>query len=351
LDSVAPGTSRLSLVTALGAVWVLWGSVYLGIRLVVDEVDPFQAMAQRFSAAGLILALIVLARRGPRGLHVTARELRSMVVTGVLLLGIGNGLQALAQVKGLPSGVTALVVATVPTWAVLLRFATGERPAALTMLGVAVGFLGLVVLVALGHGTGGNIPMLGVILCIGSSISWTIGSWLQGRLPFPDDIVTIAAYQQGVAACCSVVLAFATREHFSIDYSTKGWLALAHLILLCSVVGFLAFAWLLTHVPLSLTTTHAYVNPVVAVGLGWLILSEPIGLPVVLGGSIVISSAVLVVTAERRAAGPPEDVEARVARDLLEQEDVFHPHRVVDPSDRPVMANPPPSPSPGAHEG
>lgn len=320
MATVAPGTNRLVLVVALGAVWIIWGSVYLGIRLVVDEVDPFQGMAQRFAIAGVILTLVVIGRRGASGMRVTRAELRSLVVTGGLLLGLGNCLQALAQVKGLPSGVTALVVATVPAWAVLLRILTGDRPAGLTLLGVAVGFFGLVVLVALGRGVGDGLPMGAVALCIGSSISWTVGSWLQGRLPLPDDIFTIAAYQQGVAAFCSATLALVTGEHFSMDYSAKGWFALAHLVFLCSIAGFLALSWLLTHVPLSLTATHAYVNPVVAVLLGWLLLDESIGLPVLVGGVIVISSVVLVVTAERRATTAPEEVDEVVARGRLRAE-------------------------------
>jgi drug/metabolite transporter (DMT)-like permease len=318
LDTIAPGTSRLALVTALGAVWIIWGSVYLGIRLVVNEVDPFQGMAQRFAVAGVILTLVVVARKGVGGMRVSRQQLRSLVVTGVLLLGLGNCFQAVAQVKGLPSGVTALIVATVPAWAVLLRVLTGDRPAALTLLGVLVGFIGLVVLVVLGRGVGQGLPMVAVALCVGSSICWTLGSWLQGRLSLPQDIFTIAAYQQCVAACCSAAMALVSREHFSINYSAKGWLAMAHLVFSCSIAGFLALAWLLTHVPLSLTATHAYVNPVVAVLLGWLFLAEPIGLPVLLGGGIVISSVVLVITAERRATAAPEAGDQLAGRHLAD---------------------------------
>ena len=245
-------------------------------------------------------------------MRVTRRQLGVLVLTGVLLLGLGNGFQALAQVKGLPSGVAALVVAGVPAWAVLLRAATGDRPASSTLVGVAVGFAGLAVLVVLGRGLGGAMPVLGVVLCLGSSVAWAVGSYLQGELDLPRDVFTIAAYQQLVAAACSTLLAVITRERFSIDYSPRGWFALGYLVVACSIVAFLAFAWLLTHVPLSLTATHAYVNPVVAVLLGWLVLAEPIGLPIVLGGGIVVGSVVLIVSAERRttasrAAGDQAD--------------------------------------------
>lgn len=307
MPALAPGTNRAVVAACLVVVWVLWGSVYLGIRLVIDDVPPFQAMAQRFLLAGVLLVVLVVVRRGRRGLLITRRQLGWLVVTGALLLGLGNGLQALAQVKGLPSGVTALVVAAVPAWAVLVRFVLGERPAGATILGVAVGFVGLAALVVLGHDAGGAMPVIGVALCLGSSLSWTIGSYLQGIVDLPDDVFVIAAYQQLVACACAAVLAAAGGERVSFAYSARGWFALLYLVVACSVVAFLAFAWLLTHVPLSLTATHAYVNPIVAVLLGWAVLSEPIGVPILVGGGLVVASVVLVVRAERRHAIEPLD--------------------------------------------
>lgn len=313
MPDLAPGTSRATVAICLGTVWVIWGSVYLAIRLVVDEVDPFQAMAQRFLLAGLVLVVIVVVRRGPSGLRVTASELRSMVITGTLLLGLGNGFQALAQTTGLASGVSALLVASVPAWAVLLRVTTGDRPSRLTLAGVVLGLAGLVLLVVLGRGVGGAMPISGVLLCLGSSIAWTIGGWLQGRIALPSDVFTIAAYQLLTAACCAGLLGLLSGESISIDYSAKGWLALSWLVVACSVLAFLAFAWLLTHVPLSLTATHAYVNPVVAVVLGALVLSEPVGLPVLLGGGIVVAAVVLIVSAERPPGKDAPDATARQA--------------------------------------
>lgn len=295
----------------LALVWVLWGSVYLAIRLVVDDVDPFQAMAQRFALATMILAALALALRGPSGLRVTRRELGGLVVTGVLLLGLGNGFQALAQERGLPSGVAALVVATVPAWAVLLRWGTGDRPVPMTLVGVVVGLSGLVALVVLGSRGGGQMPPGGVALCLVASVSWTVGSFLQGRLTLPTDVLVIATYQQFVAAGCSLLLAITSRERFSVAYSARGWFGLAYLVIACSIVAYLAFAWLLSNVPLSLTVTHAYVNPMVAVLLGWLVLGESIGLAVLVGGGVVVGAVVLIVTAERGSRGRSEPVRAR----------------------------------------
>jgi len=296
---VAPGTSRVTLSVCLLSVWIIWGSVYLAIRLVIEEADPFQAMAQRFLVAGLLLATIAFVRRGWSALRVSRRQLGALLVTGFLLLGLGNGLTALAQVHGLPSGVTALVVASVPAWAVVVRSSTGDVPSPATLVGVAVGFVGLAVLVALGQGLGTAMPLIGVGLCLVASLSWTIGSYLQGVVGVPSDLFTVAGYQQLVAAGSSVVLASATGETFSLEYSLRGWLALGYLVVACSVAGFLAYAWLLQNVPLSLTATHAYVNPVVAVLLGWWVLDEQVGLPVLLGGGTVLVAVVVILRAER----------------------------------------------------
>ncbi|MCW2816115.1 MAG: hypothetical protein JWN84_3570 [Nocardioides sp.] len=290
------------LVVCLVAVWVLWGSVYLAIRLVIDEVAPFQAMAVRFLLAGLVLGVVAVARRGWRVLRLTRPQVGVVVVTGVLLLGLGNGLQALAQHEGLPSGVAALVVAAVPVWAVLLRAATGDRPAGLTVAGVVVGFGGLVLLVVLGSGTGDRLPLIGVLLCLVASLTWTLGSYLQGVLAMPRDLVAVAAYQQVVAGCCSALLALSRGESLDLTLSTRGWAAMAFLVLGCSVCGYLAYVWLLGNVSLSVTATHAYVNPVVAVALGWAVLGEPVDAAIVLGGGVVVVAVVLVVGGERRPA-------------------------------------------------
>jgi len=286
-------------VLALGAVYLIWGSVYLGIRLVIDDVDPFQAMAQRFLVAGLVLVLVVGVRRGWRALRLTGTEACSLMLTGTLLLGIGNSMPALAQLKGLPSGVTALVVATVPAWVALLRTLTGDPPGALTLVGVGLGLIGLAVLVLLGRSGTDSIPVIGVLIVLVGAISWSIGPFVQGRLRLPKDVLVVSAYQTLVAAGCSALLGVVTGEQVSIDYSTRGWGAMAYLVVVCSLLGFTAYAWLLTNVSLSLTATHAYVNPVVAVLLGSLVLSEPLGAPVLGGGGIVLLAVVLVVSGER----------------------------------------------------
>jgi drug/metabolite transporter (DMT)-like permease len=294
--------SPAKVVLALGSVYLIWGSVFLAIRLVIEDVDPFQAMAQRFLVAGLLLAGWLVIRHGWVRLRVQPGQLAALVLTGVLLLGLGNGLQAWGQLEGLSSGVAALFVATVPAWVVLLRLIDRERPSLLTLIGVAAGFAGLVLLVVLGRGLAGPMPLFGVILVLAASCSWSVGSFLQGRMRLPGDLLVVITYQQFAAAGCSAVLAVGTGEQISVDYSARGWTAMAYLVVVCSLLGFTAYAWLLTNVPLSLTATHAYVNPVVAVLLGWLVLAEPVGLGVLLGGAMVVVAVILIVSGERWAA-------------------------------------------------
>jgi drug/metabolite transporter (DMT)-like permease len=290
---------------ALAVIYLAWGSVYLAIRLVVVEGGAFASMTQRFFAAGAIMLVIVLLRGGWQRLVISRRQVGVVILTGVLLLGVGNGFQALGQVQGVASGVAALIVAAVPLWVVILRATGGDRPHRLTLAGVALGLAGLLVLVLLGRGAGSGYPIMGLLSVTAASMGWALGSYLMGRLDVPRDIFVVSTYQQLVAGGTSVVLALARGEEFVLDYSARGWAAMAYLVVVCSVVAFSVYAWLVTRAPLSLVATHAYVNPVVAVVLGWLVLSEPIGPAVVVGGGIVVASVVVVVTASRREGRPP----------------------------------------------
>jgi drug/metabolite transporter (DMT)-like permease len=295
---------------ALVVIYVVWGSVYLAIRLVINESDPFASMAQRFFAAGGLMFVIVVLRGGWRRLVITRRQALVVLLTGFLLLAVGNGFQALGQTQGVASGVAALIVAGVPLWVAMLRTAGGDRPHVLTFVGIALGLVGLLVLVLLGRGAGTGYPLLGLLSVTAASVGWALGSFLMGKLDVPRDIFVVSTYQQLVAGCSSLCLALVRGESFTVGYTARGWLAMTYLVLVCSVMAFSVYTWLVTHAPLSLVATHAYVNPVVAVLLGWLVLSEPIGAAVLVGGGVVVASVVVVVTASRlehrveRAADP-----------------------------------------------
>jgi drug/metabolite transporter (DMT)-like permease len=303
----APAAIRPALIwAALAIVYVVWGSTYLGIRITVETLPPFVSAAARFATAAVVLAMILRLRRGRGALRVTPRQLGSAALVGVLLLAGGNGLVVLAESGAagvaVPSGIAALLVATVPLLVVLLRLATGDRPRIATIAGVAVGFVGLVVLVRPGGGAPAA-PLVGALTVIVAAASWSIGSFASGRLPMPADPFVATVYEMLAGAAALVLLGAGRGElrGFDLDaVSTRSWLALAYLMVAGSLVAFTAYVWLLHHAPISLVSTYAYVNPAVAVALGALLLTEPISARVLLGGAIIVVGVALVVSTERR---------------------------------------------------
>ncbi|MFD3872897.1 EamA family transporter [Streptomyces sp. NPDC058623] len=297
----APPTGRITgaVWTALALVYVVWGSTYLGIRIVVETMPPFLSAGVRFIIAGLLLAGIVARRFGPAALKVTGAQLRSSVLVGLLLILGGNGLVVLAE-RDVPSGLAALLVASVPMWVVVLRAGTGDRPPVRTLLGVLVGLAGLAVLT--GPGLSGEVRLSGVLLVVAASVLWSLGSFSASKLPLPGNPFTGSAYQMVAGGTGGIVVGLLCGEQRGLDlgaFSTASWVALAYLVLIGSVVGFTAYAWLLRAAPLSLVSTYAYVNPVVAVALGALILDEALTWPILLGGGIVVAAVGVIVSTER----------------------------------------------------
>ena len=284
---------------ALGIVYVVWGSTYLAIRVVVETMPPFLSGAVRFVTAGLLLAGLLVWRQGPAALRVTPRELGSAVTVGLLLLVGGNGLVVLAE-RSVPSGLAALMVASVPLWVVLVRRATGVRTSGTTLAGVLVGLLGLVVLSA--PGITGAVRPAGLVALLTASLLWACGSVLAGRLPMPANPLTASVYEMFAGGVGALVLALARHEPRGFApsaVSAASWAGLAYLVVFGSLVAFSAYAWLLQRAPLPLVATYAYVNPVVAVALGWAVLSEALTWPIVIGGGIVVAGVGLVVRTER----------------------------------------------------
>ncbi|MFF5974749.1 EamA family transporter [Streptomyces sp. NPDC012769] len=285
---------------ALGIVYVVWGSTYLGIRIVVETLPPFLSAGARFVTAGLLLAGIIAWRQGPAALRVSPRQLASAAVVGLLLLLGGNGLVVLAETS-VPSGLAALLIAVVPAWVVLLKAGFGERPSAGGVVGVLLGLAGLAVLTL--PGLSGDVKTGGVVLVIVATLLWSTGSFSSSRIPMPANPFTASAYEMiaGGLGCLGVGLI--RGEQHGLDLSAvsgRSWAALGYLIVFGSLIAFTAYAWLLHTAPLSLVATYAYVNPVVAVALGALILDEALSWPIVLGGAIVVAGVCLIVSTERR---------------------------------------------------
>ena len=306
--------SSTAIWTALGLVYVVWGSTYLAIRVVVEaDIPPLLGMGLRFLAAGVLLAGFLVATRGLGALRVSRRSLIGTGVMGVMLLLGGNGLVAVGE-QTVPSGLAALIVGAVPLWFALLRVAAGDRPTARSWLGVLIGFAGIAA-ISLPRGGIEGVEAWGVVVIVIATISWALGSYFSPKLRLPADALVATAHEMllGGAAMFVVGLLAGEADGFeAAEVPAKGWLALAYLVVIGSIVGYTAYTFLLAHAPISLVGTYAYVNPVVAVFLGWLILDEPVTAVIVLGGLLVVLGVALVVGAERRGRAEPTDAEAEL---------------------------------------
>jgi drug/metabolite transporter (DMT)-like permease len=222
---------------------------------------------------------------------------------GVALLGVGIGTLSLAE-RYLPSGIAALLVAVMPLWIILFRFRAGERPSALTLIGVTVGMTGLVLMLLPGgtHPVSGNdgdvVRWSLAIMC--SSFCWAFFSWRSSRYELPSNTLVTTTLEMAFAAVALMTVGLLRGERLDTSHiDPTAWWALGYLVI-ASIAGYTAYTWLLGNAPMSLVSTYAYVNPVVAVLLGWLVLREPITTDVLLGLTVVVGGVMLVVTGERR---------------------------------------------------
>lgn len=296
--------SPLLVALALGIVYVVWGSTYLAIRIMVEDLPPLLSAGARFILAGVLLALFLAIRSGVRRVAVRPRQLAACALVGMLLPAGGNGLVTLGENMAVPSGLAALLIASVPLWVIILRAGAGDRPAGRTVAGVLLGFAGLAGLVLV-TGLRGDISMLGIGLIMVASISWSVGSWAQPRLPLPGDPFVAAVYEM-LAGGLGLMLAGLVRGE-SVDfaaYSLGPVLAWFYLLTFGSLIAFTAYVWVLQQAPISLVATYAYVNPIVAVGLGWLVVAEPVTLPMAVAGAVVVVAVAVVIRSERATASP-----------------------------------------------
>jgi drug/metabolite transporter (DMT)-like permease len=294
---------------ALGTVYILWGSTYLGIKYAIDTIPPLLMGSLRFLVAGGLLYVLAIRTRDTRGDEVGARQwIAALVIGGALLVG-GNGGVILAE-QYVPTGVVALLVATAPLWiAIIDRVAFGRRLPPLVIVGLLVGFVGVAFLI--GSPGSGHINLLGAALALAAPVCWASGSVFTRHVRLPTRPLVAAAMEMlwagllfGIASILTGDLGRLHWEHVS----TTSILALVYLIGFGSLVGFSAYVWLLRSAPLSLVSTYAYVNPVVAVILGAIFVGEAINARLVIAGGIIILAVALIVFARNRAAS-----QARVA--------------------------------------
>jgi drug/metabolite transporter (DMT)-like permease len=289
---------------ALFVVYVVWGSTYLGIKVAVDTIPPLLAAGSRFVVASLMLAA-VLAWRGT-SLRATRRELMASAVGGLLLLGLGVGLVHVAETR-IDSSVAAMIAGTVPLQIIALRLLSGDSPARATRLSTLAGLAGLVLVVAPGLGAGST--ALGLAVMVSATMSWTLGSFLSSRLSLPSDPFVASVYEMGFGGAFLTLAAGASGEFSDVGSATfalDSVLAWAYLVVMGSLVGFSAYAWLLRVAPISLVVTHQYVNPLVAIALGMAFLGERPSPWSLAGAALVVGAVYVAIKSEfpRKAARP-----------------------------------------------
>jgi drug/metabolite transporter (DMT)-like permease len=297
---IVSSPSRLSWL-ALSVVYVLWGSTYLANRFILASVPPLFAVTLRFLVGGSLLAVVVLVVAGRGAFRMTRAQLATTALSGLLLPAWGNGLVVVAQ-QGVSSGLAALLIAAVPLWIVLLRALTGDRPRTATIFGVAVGVVGLGVLVLAGPASGGvnGAAWWGPWTVLLASLGWATGTFATTRLPVPPNPFALAAVQMLTGGVIMLVVTAVSGERLDFGAVTMAsWVAWAYITVIVSVGAFSAYAYALSTLPVSTVATYAYVNPVIAVTLGVLVAGERFTPVQLMGGGIVLVAVVLVVAAER----------------------------------------------------
>lgn len=319
--------NRSSLALAFTAVYLIWGSTYLAIRVAVHSLPPFAMASLRFLAAGTIMLAIVRCR-GPLRLRI-GHWRDNMIVGSLLLLG-GNGLISWAE-QNIPSGITSLIIGMQPLVMVLTEWAWkgGAKPSGITMGALLTGFAGVAWLAApWDKSDAGELPWGSLLGILAACIFWAFGSIYSKHAKDPAPPFAAAGLQM-LCGSASLGLVAALRGEWRLDAfvsaPSEAWLALSYLVVFGSLVGYSAFVWLIKHSTPARVSTYAYVNPIVAIFLGWLVLGEPVGART-LTASVVIVAAVVVITVQRtREANAPSSSRAIPAlnrRPIPESQDV-----------------------------
>ena len=296
--------ARWQIWSALLVIYIVWGSTYLAIKIAVRTLPPLLSGGARFVAASLLLAAIVAATG--RSLHVSRQEVASALLLGMMLLTFGVGIVQAAETR-IDSSVAAMIAGSVPLQIVVWRTIARERIAPATRLAAAVGLAGLALIVVPGGSSGGS-TAVGLALMVGATVSWSTGSYVSRRLSLPADPFVATVYEMLGGGIALILVGLMAGEGIHrADLEASPILAWLYLVTAGSLVGFTAYAWLLRHVPISKVVTHQYVNPLVAIGLGSLILDERLTATTLAGAAIVVTAVFVTVQHEtRRPTQRPE---------------------------------------------
>ncbi len=279
-------------VLALLAVYIVWGSTYLAMRIALETLPPFLMAGPRFLLAGTVMYAVARARGAPRP---TRQEWLSCTKVGLLLLTIGNGAVALAE-ETVPSSVAAIVVASMPIWAAIFGRVSGETTTGREWVGLALGFLGVILLNLGGHL---HFDRRGLVLLL-APLAWAIGSMWSRKLEMPKGAIA-TGMQMIVGGVSMLSLALATGERLTVTPSTRSLLAVLYLAVFGSIVAFSAYTWLLRNTRPAIATSYAYVNPLVAILLGWAFGGEHLDLATM--GAAIVSLAGVALIAKRGLRG------------------------------------------------
>lgn len=306
--------SMLAVASAFAAVYLVWGSTYLAIRVAVQTLPPFMMAGVRFIIAGAIL--YIWSRTQGAARPNSRQWLATTIVGGLLLLG-GNGGVVWAETR-VDSGVAALLVATVPLWMIVLHALRpdGARPNLAEVGGLILGFLGVAVLINpfnaasspeahAGSGLPAAVDPWGAAALVGASLSWSVGSLYSRRADVPKEPLLATGMNMLGGGVLLIIAGAAAGEVSALDpgqFSSSSLLALAYLVVFGSLVGFTAYMWLLRVTTPAKVSTYAYVNPVVAVLLGWAVLHEPLGPRTFAAMALIVTGVVLTTALGRRAS-------------------------------------------------
>jgi drug/metabolite transporter (DMT)-like permease len=287
--------------TALWIVYLVWGSTYFAIKVSVRTLPPLLSAGSRFMLAGLLLATILALRR--TSLLVSLREAGAAIGVGVALLTLGVGVVTLAETR-IDSSVAAMIAGSVPLQVIVWRTLARDHVAAATKLSALVGLGGLL-LIVVPNGIEGGSTAIGLALMLGASLSWSLGSFVSRGLPLPRDPFVATAYEMLGGGAVLVLGALALGEGGDLaraEISPASLAAWLYLVVAGSLIAFTAYAWLLRNAPISQVVTHQYVNPLVAIALGSLLLGETLDAMTAVGAVIVIGAVFATVRSESRQA-------------------------------------------------
>ena len=315
----APAQIRPAAPTAIGlaltTVYLVWGSTYLAIAVMIDTLPPLLAAGTRYFTAGaLVLVGLTIWRRlrGAPGALFDRRQLGWALLTAALLPVLGNG-GVVLSLERIPTGVAALVIATEPILMALMTAALDRRlPSRGVVVGVGAGLLGIIVLVAPWQGVG-TIDPVGLALCAAGAVAWAAGSVLTPRVGWSVSPPVVGGWQMLLGGGMLLVLGAAAGEPAAADWSSVSGasvVALGYLVIFGSIVAYSAYAWLLGHAQTSLVSTFAFVNPIVAVGLGVVVLGETVGPPTALAAAMILIAVVAILASQTRPAPVPSRPQA-----------------------------------------